>query len=160
MEGVDHFFAPQDDFRKEGDDNSNMVVMHRTYHFLHSLSDSMLAFIMTRCGRSTQVVLLRQDGGVFQRGAIQTVVRKRIKGNGEMTRSCTLYISHSCTNYSLVQEKFQFIWKCTLLWLFILHAYERKNAPKLCFSVEMSFVKFCCITPISKASCNIYLYPQ
>ena len=77
-------FVPQDDFRKEGEESSNMVVMQRTYHFLHSLADSLLAFILTRCGRSTKIILLRHDGGVFQSGAVQTMVRKWMKGNGEL----------------------------------------------------------------------------
>ncbi|XP_076445934.1 uncharacterized protein LOC143283637 [Babylonia areolata] len=81
-----------DDFRKEGDDRKNkMVVMQRTYHFLHSLTNSLLAFILTRCARFSRPVLLRQEGGVFQSGAVQTVVKKCFKG-----QDCMLLLESFC----------------------------------------------------------------
>ncbi|XP_070196653.1 uncharacterized protein [Littorina saxatilis] len=80
-----------DDFRNDSASTNNVMVMKRTYHFLHSLTDSLLAFILTRCARATRVVLVRQDGGVFQSGAVQTVVRKRVKG-----KASTLALESYC----------------------------------------------------------------
>ena len=127
------FFLPQNDFRKEGEESSNLVVMHRTYHFLHTLADSLLAFILTRCGRSTNIILLRQDGGVFQSGAVQTMVRKQMKGNGEiilkwlgvsMCHACIDLLDPCSVLYWCVMLQFciKVSWQCFVL-MFCAHSF-------------------------------------
>ncbi|KAK7485956.1 hypothetical protein BaRGS_00022822 [Batillaria attramentaria] len=87
-----------DDFVDRGE-NSNLVMMRRTYHFLHDLSTSFLAFILTRCARFSRIVLLRPNGGVFQSGAVQTRVQRKVEG-----KECTLTLESYCYMPSMEGE--------------------------------------------------------
>lgn len=80
---LDIFFpATQNDFMCHEQDKKNVVVMRRTYRFIHTLGKSLFAFILTRCARFSHVVLICHDGGVFQSGAVQTLVQRSSKESG------------------------------------------------------------------------------
>ena len=144
---------PQNDFRKEGEESSNLVVMHRTYHFLHTLADSLLAFILTRCGRSTNIILLRQDGGVFQSGAVQTMVRKQMKGNGEiilkwlgvsMCHACIDLLDPCSVLYWCVMLQFciKVSWQCFVL-MFCTHVLYCVCVSKFCVLYQSVVAMLC-----------------
>ncbi|PVD34730.1 hypothetical protein C0Q70_06007 [Pomacea canaliculata] len=76
------------DFMCHEQDKKNVVVMRRTYRFIHTLGKSLFAFILTRCARFSHVVLICHDGGVFQSGAVQTLVQRSSKESVNSSIGC------------------------------------------------------------------------
>ncbi|XP_021366171.1 uncharacterized protein LOC110458668 [Mizuhopecten yessoensis] len=54
--------------------NKGSILIQNTYSFLHRMPDHILALILSHMTRYGRTVLLTSEGGVFQLGAVQTVI--------------------------------------------------------------------------------------